>query len=337
MNIDILASGHFHNFDIGQRRGKHSVGGGMSVLVNAMESALMSRYQVNVCKDETELTSDICIVETCWFLSNIHDADYWGGVEHRLHTFNEAKKKSGRKVILVVAELSPFRIPGKHLKLLVDAIDVWAVTVPYLWKLLKVIKITPNGYLCDCINADLFRPAEKEMSVIGVGALKHIKNIDWIIEVYEHLEGTGIKRIYLGGASLWSHESRQEDYALIERIEAVTDVYIPNASIIEVAYHNAYAAMAVNNTWHDCSSRANEELLMSGVISIHGEHPLFDERPGFRVKTAEEAVEKIEELTDNFTQLPDPKLHEASRNWALRHVSSETFLTQFENLMRCLL
>ena len=76
---------------------------------------------------------------------------------------------------------------------------------------------------------------------------------------------------------------------------------------------------------------------MSGVISIHGQHPLFDPRPGFRVKTPEEAVAKIAELTNDFTELPDPPLHQASRDWALEHVSTQTFMTQFEKLMRSLL
>ena len=160
--------------------------------------------------------------------------------------------------------------------------------------------------------------------------------MDWIIEVYALLEGK-IKRTYFGSAALWSSENRLEDITLIPKIEEVTEAYYPSASPVEVAYYNSKAAFSVNDTWHDCSSRSNEELLMSGVISIYGEHPLFDPRPGFRVKTPEEAVQKIEELTDNFTELPDPKLHENSRNWALKNVSTQTFRAQFENLMRSIL
>jgi glycosyltransferase involved in cell wall biosynthesis len=309
----------------------------MSVFINAIESMLKRCYQINVCGEISELSAPVCLVETCWFMSNIHDKNYWGAVEDRLHRFKLDKQESGRKVMLLNAELSPFRLPGKHRDLLLEVVDVWVVTDPYLHNILKAIDITPHGFLCDCINPDLFRPAEKELSVIAIGALKHIKNIDWIVEVYEHLEDTGIKRMYLGGAALWSAEVLDEDVKLIHAIEETTDVFIQNASSIEVAYHTAHAAFAVNNTWHDCSSRANEELLMSGVISLHGDHPLFEGRPGFKVKTPEEAVEKIFELTDGFEQLPDPKLHEASRQWALKKVSSDVFMTQFEDAVRSIL
>ncbi|MDE0315348.1 MAG: hypothetical protein OXM61_10630 [Candidatus Poribacteria bacterium] len=75
---------------------------------------------------------------------------------------------------------------------------------------------------------------------------------------------------------------------------------------------------------------------MSGVISIHGRHPLFTRRPGFWVKTPDEAVAKIAELTENFTQLPNPKLHQHSRQWALENVSTHKFIEQFGKLVRCL-
>lgn len=336
MNIDLLASPHFHNYRIDARRSIHNTGGGMSVLINAIQSTLMDRYAVKLCGNISELSAPVCFVETCFFASNIHDADYWGGVEQRLQEFQKYKDTRNVKVVLICAEITLLRMLPKHRKLLLDAIDVLTVTDPYLKQILKALDILPQRYLCDAIDPTLFRPAEKEMSVIAVGGLKYIKNVDWIIEIFKRLEGK-MKRIYLGSAAVWSDESRPEDLQLIPKIKQVTDAHYSNASSVEVAYHNARAAFAVCDTWHDCSCRANEELLMSGVISIHGQHPLFDPRPGFRVKTPEEAVAKIAELTNDFTQMPDPALHQASRNWALQYVSTQTFMTQFETLMRNLL
>ena len=336
MNIDILAAPQFHNCRIDAPRGIHNSGGGMSVLIDSIRACLMDRYAIRLCDDFSELSAPVCLAETCFFTSDIDDADYWGAVKHRLHEFQKYKDARNIKVVLICAELTLLRMLPKHRKRLLDAVDILTITDPYLKGVLKALNVLPKAYLCDAIDPTLFRPVEKEMSVIAVGGLKYIKNVDWIIEVFKRLEGK-MKRIYLGSAALWSGENRPEDVALVPKIKQVTEEHYANASPVEVAYHNARAAFAVNDTWHDCSCRANEELLMSGVISIHGQHSLFDPRPGFRVKTPEEAVAKIAELTSDFTELPDPALHQASRDWALKHVSTQTFMHQFEKLMRSLL
>lgn len=345
MNIDIMTLLHFKHLNIEAKRGQQNAGGGMACLMNAVKATLSTRYCVNLIEGFDEISSDFIILDSVMPTNKIvkkedgiHNYTPDEVIQLFIKELTDHKTAApDRKFLLWCAEKSFFRWKPKDRDKILSSVDLLAVTDPYLSQLMRAVEITPNGYLCDCIHSDLFRPAPKTLSVIAVGALKHIKNIDWVLDIYARLEGTGVKRIYLGGASLWSHENRQEDHALIEEIEKVTDVYLPNASVAEVAYHNAHAAFTVNNTWHDCSSRSNEELLMSGVISIHGEHPLFNGRPGFKVKTSEEAVEKIDELTDGFTQLPDPKLHEKSRNWALKNVSEAVFLNQFENLTRYVL
>ena len=337
MRIDLLTPVHYTRLNIEAARGHTNAGGGMSCLMNAARAALSHRYQVNVCTEISELQSTLVIIDALFIANRIaKDTRREIAAEQSIAELQKDKARHGhRKYLLWCAEMSVFRwLPAdrRHITTLVDGI---AVTDPYLWQLCKGVGITPLGYLCDAINPDLFRPAKKEMTVTAVGALKHIKNIDWIIEVFRRLEGK-MKRTYLGSAGLWSRENRSEDGALIPKIQAVTEEHHPNASPIEVAYHNAHAAFAVNDTWHDCSSRSNEELLMSGAISIHGRHPLFTPRPGFRVKTPDEAVAKIAELTENFTQLPDPKLHQHSRQWALENVSTHKFIEQFGKLVRCL-
>lgn len=345
MNIDILTLAYFKNLNIEAKRGSQNSGGGMACLMNAATAALSPYYRVNLIENFDEIRSDFVILDAVVPTNKIVEKSE--GINYPpsevIQIFIEeflAEKAShpDRKFLLWCAEKSILRWMPEHRDAILKNVDLLAVTDPYLWQLLQAIEIVPSGFLCDAVNPDLFRPAAKRnMSVISVGALKYIKNIDYIIDVYARLEGTGVNRIYLGGASLWSQENRPEDHALIESIEAVTDVYMPNASVVEVAYQNAHAAISVNNTWHDCSSRANEELLMSGVIWLHGEHPLFKGRPGYTVKTPEAAVEKIYELTDGFKELPAPQLHAQSRQWALENVSTDIFLEQFKNLVRYIL
>ena len=334
MKIDILASPHFTNFNVEAKRGPHNTGGGMSVLVDSVRACLMNRYEVNICTSVSQLTGRICIVETCFFLSNIQEEDYLQAVKKRIECLKITSEKENIFVVLFCAEMSFHRLRPWAQRMLLDFIDAFMVTDPYIYELLRSINVTPTGYLCDAINPDLFRPAEKELSVIAVGALKYIKNVDFIFQVFQQLEGK-LNRIYMGSAVLWGKDKRLEDQGLVKNVEVCTEEYYPNASSVEVAYQCAHAAFAVNDTWHDCSSRSNEELLLAGVISLGGMHPLFRPRPGFfGLRTPEACVDKMAELTNDFTALPDPSHSEASRQWALEYVSTNRFMTQFESIVR---
>lgn len=334
MKIDILSASQFMNFKVDMPRGIHNSGGGMAVLLNGILSTLKARYDINTYDKVEDLSAPLCIVEPCFFCANSgRVGEDRKSIDEHLDAFAKARAKLGFKSVLFTAEKSLLRIRNAHRATLLSMMDGLYVTCPYITNFLKTIGIYPDGLLCDCISADLFRPAPKDLSVIAVGALKHIKNIDWIIEVFHLLKGK-IKTIYLGGAGLWSSEQRPEDMILVSQIQQAADVHISNAASVEVAYHCNHASFAVNDTWHDCSSRSNEELLMSGVISVHGNHPLFVGRPGFKVNTPQEAADIIGELTNNFTELPDPALNQASRDWALKHASEDCFINQFGRMLR---
>ena len=331
MHINILTLDYFLNLNIEAERSKKNTGGGMACLMNAFKACLSNRYRIHYCTEVSQFEGDVVIIDGVYVACRAYEGmTHHAAVKHTLDLLKkDSKKYPRRKYLLWCAEKSLIRmIPDDRFDLL-KLVEGVVVTDPYIYQLFEAIGVIPMGYLCDAIDTDLFRPNTKQMTVTAVGGLKHIKNIDWILEVYALLEGK-MHRTYFGSADLWSRESRKEDLVLVEKIKAVTDNYYPNASPVQVAYHNGRAAFAVNNTWHDCSSRANEELLAGGVISIHGQHSAFKPRPGFTVRTPQEAVAKIAELTADFTQLPDPVLHQASRDWAVAHVSEKTFIKQFE-------
>lgn len=335
MQIDIVTLPIFTQLNIEESRGNGSGGGGMAVLMNAAKSVLMERYKLNFFSKLDECESDFVIIDA---LAVARPGKTGSPPADKQLQFidaiqNDIDQNPNRKYLLWCAELSFFRWLPSTQKNILRFIPHIVVTDPYLWQLFKAINIAPLGFLCDSIDSDLFRPNQKEMVVTSVGALKHIKNVDWILEVYRLLEGK-IKRIYVGGSQLWSPEKRPEDMALVQKIQNVTEEHYSDVSVVQVAYHNSYSAFAINDTWHDCSSRSNEELLMSGVISIHGRHPLFRGRPGFTVTTPQEAVDTIAKLTDNFSRLPDKALFDRSREWALQNVSSNCFLKQFELIIK---
>ena len=299
----------------------------MATILNSAKATLSQFHKVEWCVDMRSLEGDIVLLDAVAI-------DRYGNTGDVLNQLAEDQTRHpNRKYILWGIEKTMLRLRPEHRDWLLGIVDIFVVSTPYLYDLLDAINVTPYGYLCDCVCSNLFRPRQKELSVTAVGALKHIKNVDFVVDVFQLLEGK-IKRMYFGSSELWSNENRVEDAKLTDRIKRVTEYYSPNASLVEVAYFDGQAAIAVNDTWHDTSSRSNEELLMAGAISVHGPHEMFSVRPGFTVKTPQEAVDVIEELTEGFTGLPDPTLHEESRNWALEHLSADTFMRQFNNIMR---
>lgn len=336
MKIDYLVPDMYVSFDIESKR---NAGGGMQPNVNARATALASRYEVNVVSEIDQLSADFCLVESLWFAKPWWHAGIKTQEAYDVLIADYAKKldafyETPSTKLLVCSELEIARIPWWSRVKFDHYFAGIVVNCRYLWNIVKALGMTPIGYLNDCIDPYLFKPGEKELSVIFVGALKHIKNPYTIIEVFEKLQDTGIKRICVGSAEIWSNEKRYEDTELAKDIRDCTDVWIQNASYVETAYHLSSAAIGINDTWHDVSSRSNQELLMSGAVSVAGKHPIFEERPGIHgLKTADAFVEAIEDLTDGFTEIPYKKGIE-SRQWALDNLSTDVFLKQFEEILR---
>ena len=94
------------------------------------------------------------------------------------------------------------------------------------------------------------------------------------------------------------------------------------------------ASFFSGNTIHDVFSSCHAEALMSGCISVSGDHPIYAERPGFGSKTVDGVVTTLEKLTKGFQELPDPLLGQSAREWAVQNVSFDTFTSQLTTLLR---
>ena len=333
MKIDYLIPDMYIDFDIESPR---NAGGGMIPNIHTRANVLRERYDVRLIHTPEQIESDFCLIESLWF-SLGRD---W---EHGLTPAEMKAKHASRldalfetpaKKVVTCCELEIARIPWwSRAKLKHYPLGI-VVNMPYLWNICKAIGITPIGYLGDAIDPYLFKPAKKEMSVVAVGALKHIKNPYLLFEVFEKLKDTGMKRIYIGSAQIWSNESRPEDMVLSKQLQGVVDVWIQNASYLDTAYHLSTAGIGINDTWHDVSSRTHQEMLMAGVISIGGRHSVFVDRPGIHgLKTADAFVAAIREITNDFSEIPSD-LGQAHRQWALENVSTDTFNEQFSTLLR---
>ena len=193
---------------------------------------------------------------------------------------------------------------------------VIVVNTKYLYDIMSTLGIVPIGYLNDAIDIHLFKPGPKEMTVIAAGGLKHIKNPYLLIDIFRQLEGK-MKRVYIGNAAVWSNEDREEDLVMAKAMKACTDEWIENASYVEMAYHFAHGAIGINDTWHDVSSRVNQEMHAAGYSNSIGEaSALRGDARGFTDSGQQKhSSSTIEQLTDNFSKLPENTGH---REYAVR-------------------
>ena len=340
MKIDYLVPEMYIGFDLETQRNS---GGGMMPNVNARATALRAWYDVRIIHTVEEIKSAFCLIEALWFSMNPEwgstempeNGDIFGAVQDAYaNRLDKLFDETATRKVIACCELEIARIPWWSRAKFNHYPAGVVVNTPYLYNIVKALGINPIGYLCDAIDPYLFKPGKKERSVIAVGGLKHAKNPYLIFEVFDKLKDSGMKRIYIGNAAVWSNENREEDLVLQNQIRDYVDVWIPNASYIETAYHLSTAGIGINDTWHDVSSRTNQEMLMSGVISVGGRHPLFNDRPGIHgLKTADEFVNAIGELTNGFSEIPVEKGQEG-RKWAETNVSTDAFLMQFNQLVR---
>ena len=331
MKIDYLVPQMYTQFDL---EAKRNAGGGMMPNVNSRKTALQQRYDVKCIGSVEEITADFCLIESLFFSFWHQDLDKSELTRNALYAQKiEDLYDTPCKKLIACCELELARIPWwSRAKIKHYALGI-TVNTSYLWDIIHALGITPIGYLCDAIDPHLFKPGEKDMSVVACGGLKHIKNPYMLFEVFQKLKGK-MKRVYIGNTAVWSNEKREEDVALMKELRSCVDVWIENASYVETAYHLAHAAIGINDTWHDVSSRTNQEMLMAGVVSVGGQHPLFNDRIGVHgLKTADEFVKAIESLTDGYTKLPT-EASQKSREFALKNFSSEVFLEQFSEIIR---
>ena len=329
MKIDYLVPSQYLTFDLETKRNS---GGGMSPNVNARATALRQRYDVNLISTVEEMAEDFCLVEALWFAEQkwhpkIPENKLRGMYAERINAFCETASTK----VVACCELQMARIPWWARAKIKHFPRGIVVNTKYLYDIMSTLGIVPIGYLNDAIDIHLFKPGPKEMTVIAAGGLKHIKNPYILMDIFRQLEGK-MKRVYIGNAAVWSNEDREEDLVLAKAMKACTDEWIENASYVEMAYHFAHGAIGINDTWHDVSSRVNQEMHAAGVVTVSGTHPLFEGRPGVHgLRTAEAFVHTIEQLTDNFSKLPENTGH---REYAVENFSGEVFLEQFDELLQ---
>ena len=297
---------------------KHN--GGMHTKVDRVRRAVGDLYEIRVISDLSSLRSEFLLIEPFYFrMSGINTLD---GL--RSHPATK---------ILYCSETEVFRWTGRFRKELLEICDVVTCNCDYQASLFTAVGIQNPYRLIDPIPEDEFQPLTKQMQVVAMGRISEIKGSAFIAEVFRLLADTPIETVYVGGAKLWG-ESNAGDLALEAEIREYTDIFHENVLPRYVPEAIGAASFFVGSTIYDVFSSCHAEALMSGCISLGGAHPIYAERPGFTVKTAEAAFDVIGELTNDFLEMPDPQRGQDVRRWAEQHLSFDCFKGQLTDLLR---
>ena len=319
-------------------------GGGMHTKVERVRRAVSSIYRLHVGSELSEMRSDFLLIEPLYFrMSQMFEEeedrgdpeidrpfrDQGGGLERYL----EALRVHPATKILYCSEMEVFRWTGRFRKELLEICNAVTCNSDYQASLFKALGVLETYRLIDPIPADQFKPLPKRLQVVAMGRISEIKGSPFIAELFKALAPTPMQTVYVGGAGLWG-EASEVDLALEAEIREYTDVFHQNILPSFVPKAIGGAAFFVGNAIHDVFSSCHAEALMSGCISIGGEHPIYAERPGFTVKTAQAAVDMIAQLTNDFLEIPDQKQGQRARQWAEQHLSFDCFKGQLTDLLR---
>ena len=289
---------------------------GMSTKTNAVKHALNCEVISDVHVLET-LTIDDLLIEPLIFKNYRTDEDF-------ANCIDILENWKGRKVLLC-SEMEPFRWTGKRAWQILETVDTVLASCRYQAKLLEAINVPVEKIVYEPVNEKLFYPARKEDWVVAVGAPTHVKNVDALIEVFRGLEGTPLKRVYIGGPIVWGnvtsmkHETGFDNIMQkYEVLKAVSDIHYPPSAQTKVAYILSKAKYYLNFAYHETCCRTAMEAMLSGVGILAGEHPLFEEYPCVaKGLSASECVDILKEQP--------PVGVNPVRAWALENVSYTAF------------
>ena len=294
----------------------------MHTKVERVRRAVLPIYPIRVGSDLSSMRSEFLLIEPLYFRM----MDNWDLSALRDHAATK---------ILYCSEMELFRWTGSFRKELLEICDVVTCNCDYQASLFGAVGIRNPYRLIDPIPAAEFQPMPKKLQIASMGLISEIKGSPFIAALFKMLAPTPIETVYVGGAGLWG-ETSETDLALEAEIRASADIFHQNLLPQFVPKAIGAASFFVGNALHDVFSSCHAEALMSGCISVSGQHPIYAERFGFALRTVTDVIEMVDELTEGFKRLPDPELNSRSREWAVAHLSFETFTLQLSNLLRSL-
>ena len=227
-------------------------------------------------------SGDICFAETLWFQET-------GELINRVEQWVQLKAYK----ILANSDLALLRMPGQIREQLIDASDIVIATSEYGLQLFSAITQKAT-LLYDPIDIDMFVPAtNKDRSIYGAGQVAHVKNSQFMIDLFNRLPSIAdIKKVYIGSSQLWGPR-KEADFKLERALELASDTMEKGLDRREFAHRIARMWAFAADTGYDMASFSMMEAMLCGCWIFVGRHLLYNERPCIRFNTADEAATKI--------------------------------------------
>ena len=322
--IDYLTCPMWLKYDLTILPEKQGFGGGMPVKTQRVLEVLGRRYFVRGISEVSEATAPLMVIEPLYFnMLEDHEDPYQKLSELKAHP---AKK------LLYCSEMGLLRMDPPLRNGILSCVDAITCNCLYQAEMFKYIGVKPDSILTDPIPCHIFKPSEnRKKRVIATGNISWQKNAAYLVEIFSELQELGIQTCYIGSASLWGKTSDPVSLRLEQELKQVTDYFHPSLTQAETAEVMRECTAGLWVAWHETFGMGLAELMACGLHCWMFPHGLREERPGldFNTKTAIEGALTIAEKLDN----PPECLSSTSRTWALKNVSYEAFLTQFEGII----
>ena len=327
--------GYYPNYPV---TGSHPTGG-MSTKMAAVEIALGCQTVTDLkTLPEDTMRADL-IVEPLAIKAprNVPKELAQGGDWEKLRGIErgriaEVAAYRGRKVLLC-SEMEILRWPGQMRTDVVEAVEEKVFASCYYQQALMNAVGIQSDVIYEPINEYLYYPGvKKPRQVVAIGSVKSIKNIEMIIEVFRHLEGTDFHRVYVGSPNVWGgkvHRQRESerDMALYEELLDVCDEHHDAAPGTFVARMLSESEFYLNFAYHEVCCRTAMEALMAGCGVIGGSHPLWKEYPVLaQVESAEACLTALEKHAGDESIVSD------MREWAVKNFGFARFQKQIQEV-----
>ena len=306
--------------------------GGMSTKTTSVRNALSCEVVTDLNVLPEDARHQDLIVEPLAIKAprNVPEELEQGGDWEKLRSIERGRIETlmnypGRKILLC-SEMEVFRWTGVMRASVLEAVnhEVYA-SCHYQKHLLEAIGIQ-SEVIYEPVHEYLYYPSIKNAKrVVAIGAVKHIKNIEMVIAVFESLKDSDYETVYIGDPGNWSGKvyNKSEtayDPELYHQLIEVCDKHYPSSAGTFVARMLSESAFYLNFAYHEVCCRTGMEALLSGCGIIGGEHPIWQEYPSLAtVREASEVLPILENATIDTAWMQE------KRKWGVENFSYPVF------------
>lgn len=307
--LDFLVPSPFVKYDLSRPPGFRNLGSGVGVKYARVEQAGGDNYTCRRISDVSEIESTIIFADWLWF---VVEADPIDQVKSFLALDNKLK-------IIYGSELCVLGWSLNLLHRLLEGVDLVTYNTHYQRKLYRTRGIYNSRFLCDPIPEQTFFPIdEKERRLVCVGQISEAKRSDAVLKIFSELQGN-VETAYIGGNFVWGANHNKADGDLHQSIQGIADIFIENATELEVAKIVNSSSFFAHTAMMDTCSCSQQENSTAGNITFALTHPTMRERTPYCFDTVDELVEVLLEYPELGSECHTKDVSEAlatSESWS---------------------